>query len=200
MADFEAVKDRIAAALDRAVAAADRLDRDGDTALSSLRAELEAERQATTRLEARLVEEGELRKRQNGELEELRGERDALQSDLEAAKEAADRSEELAALKLARESAETDAASLRAECDRLRTALEEQAGLAERLKKVNGEVTATLKMLREAQAADLVDAHMIDKAMKKELDALHAARAQDRADIEALLSALEPVMEESENA
>ncbi|MBM9596040.1 hypothetical protein [Roseitranquillus sediminis] len=156
MAEIDELQARIAAALDQASKTVERLGGPDESALESLRAELEAERAATKQLEERVR---------------------ALRSENEAGQK-----------------------KLQDEVEAMRDALAAQSSAAERLKRVNGELTATMKVLREAQTADLVDAHLIDKAMKKELDALHAAQEADRAEMAAILSALEPMMQESQDA
>ena len=173
MAEYAKIEARLSAALERAARAAERLDGPDEAALASLRAELTAEREATSRLEARIRE-------------------------LTAAGEAASGAK--ADLEAARARAEDEASGLREECARLAAALEEQSGLIERLQKTSNDVTAAMKVLREAQIADLVDAHLIDKAMVKELSALHAARDSERAEMEAIVAALAPLVEEKQDA
>jgi chromosome segregation ATPase len=173
MADYARIEARLAAALERAAAAAKRLDGPDETALASLRAELAAEREATSRLEARLRE-------------------------LAAAGEAASRAR--SELEAKRVEAEDEVEALRAECERLTASLAEASAEAEVLRKTSANVTSAMKVLREAQTADIADAHLIDKAMKKELDALHAARNSERAEMEAIVAALGPLVEEAQNA
>ncbi len=173
MGDYAKIETRLAQALRRAAEAAERLEGADETAIASLQAELTAEREATARLEARI-------KQMTGESEAA----DNARKELEAA----------------RARAEEDTASAHAECERLEAALTEQSTLVERLQKTSADVTAAMKVLREAQTADLVDAHLIDRAMQKELDALHAARDSERAEMEAIVTALAPLMEETQNA
>ncbi len=173
VAEFATIEKRLRTALDRAEAAASRLGGPDEAALSSLKAELAAEREAAARLEAKVRELG-------------------------AAGEAA--TGERAEIETARARAEEEAETLRAECARLRGEVEAQSGMIERLQKTSNEVTAAMKVLREAQTADLVDAHLIDKAMRRELDALHAARESERAEIDAIVAALGPLAEEQHNA
>jgi chromosome segregation ATPase len=190
MAEYAKIEARLAAALERAVRAAERLDGPDETALESLRAELAAEREATARLEARIREltrTGEAATTARAELERARD---------SAASETAALREEVEQLHAALAETET----LRGECERLQAALVDAGMEAERLRKTSAEVTAAMKVLREAQVADLVDAHLIDKAMKRELDALHAARDSERAEIEAIVAALGPLVGERPDA
>jgi chromosome segregation ATPase len=173
MGEYAKIETRLAEALRRASKAAERLDGPDEAALASLQAELAAEREAASRLEARI--------------REMTAEADAAKA---ARKE----------LEAARASAEEETATVRAESERLEASLTEQSMLLERLQKTSAELTGAMKVLREAQTADLVDAHLIDRAMKKELDALHAARESERAEMEAIVAALAPLMEETQNA
>jgi chromosome segregation ATPase len=173
MAEYARIEARLSAALERAAAAAQRLGGPDETALASLRAELTAEREAGSRLEARIRELTKAGEAASG-----------ARADVEAARDRAD----------------AEAEGLRDECERLRESLAEQSAQLERLQKTSNELTAAMKVLREAQIGDLVDAHLIDKAMKKELDALHAARESERAEMEAIVAALAPLMEGTQNA
>lgn len=63
------------------------------------------------------------------------------------------------------------------------------------LRQSNQRLQASLHSLREA-SANAVEPHMINQAMMSELEGLRAARSADRAEVEEILGALEPLLKE----
>lgn len=93
-----------------------------------------------------------------------------------------------------REKQENTVNKLTGEVERLRQLLEEgEAGIAQ-LRKVNGELRANNSALREAVAQGVAEPHLINKSMMAELEALRAARAADRTEIDAVLAELAPLV------
>ena len=75
----------------------------------------------------------------------------------------------------------------------------------QRLRKAVDQLRDSNKALREANAAGVGDAHLINKAMMAELEALRAARAVEAAEATALISAIDTLlgngeMREAQNA
>lgn len=69
-----------------------------------------------------------------------------------------------------------------------------QGDEAARLRSVNVQLRDALRALREGMAAGVVDAAQINGAMAAELEALTSARAFEVAELDALLSALDPLL------
>lgn len=67
----------------------------------------------------------------------------------------------------------------------------------ERLRQTNADLRDMAARLRESIEDEVVDAEMVNRALKAELDALEATRAADRAEIEAILAELRPIIEEA---
>lgn len=82
----------------------------------------------------------------------------------------------------------------------LRAAVETKESEARQLRKVTAELRARIAALREANAAALPDAHLVNKAMASELEALRAAETSMRAEMDEILGALEPIVTEAEHA
>ena len=55
-------------------------------------------------------------------------------------------------------------------------------------------------LVSEAAAAGIGDAHLVNKAMLAELDALRATRLTELAEMEEILAELSPLIAEAENA
>lgn len=88
-----------------------------------------------------------------------------------------------------------------AEITRLRSQIEEtEARMAEldltlqRLRRANAELRDGANALREANAEGVGDAHLINKTMLAELEALRAERAADVAESTAIITALTPLV------
>lgn len=67
----------------------------------------------------------------------------------------------------------------------------------QQLQAANQQLRENNAALREANEAGLAEPHLINKSMMAELDALRAARAADRSELDAILSELKPIVEES---
>jgi chromosome segregation ATPase len=99
-----------------------------------------------------------------------------------------------------KERQETKVAMLEAEVRDLRAALLARDGEVQRMREVNDGLRSSNAALREANAAGLADAGLVNAAMEAELAALRAASDARRAEIDAILSRLEPLIEERVHA
>lgn len=86
---------------------------------------------------------------------------------------------------------------------RLETTIEAQKGhMAEydremqRLQQANAELRAVASEMREALMSELAEAELINRAAIAELEAVRAAQAADRAEIEVVMSQLDPLVRE----
>ena len=70
---------------------------------------------------------------------------------------------------------------------------------AQQLRKTNQHLQASLQTLREA-AASGIEPHLINQAMMSELDGLRSVRDSDRAELDEILAALNPMLKETQNA
>ncbi len=70
----------------------------------------------------------------------------------------------------------------------------------DRLRAVNAQLRQNNAALRRAHADGLADADLVNTGLQLEIDALTAARAADRAEIASILAALQPIVEETEDA
>lgn len=70
----------------------------------------------------------------------------------------------------------------------------------QRLRKANAQLRDNNRLLREANEAGGAEPHLINKAMLSELEALRAARGAETAELEAILSALGPLLEPAMDA
>jgi len=68
----------------------------------------------------------------------------------------------------------------------------------QRLRQANEQLSAACEQLRLANAEGLADPKLIDTAVIAELESLRATRAIEMAEIDAVLTALAPLVEESE--
>lgn len=68
----------------------------------------------------------------------------------------------------------------------------------QRLRQVNAELRNLTGQLRAAATEGVAEAHLINKAMMAELDAVRATQAADAAEIDAVLGELRPIIEETE--
>ncbi len=67
----------------------------------------------------------------------------------------------------------------------------------QKLRQVNAELRASNAKLREALTDGVADPHLINKAMLAELEALRAVRAADAAEVDLMIDALTPIVEET---
>jgi len=212
MADIADLEGRLAAALDRMGRARDRLrdelaaarapsvqpeaeTRDGggedDDGLSALRAELgrHAEAAGAARAEvARLTEA-------------LAAEREALgglTARAEADREALESLRSQVEALRARDRLETLQAGAAAENGAARIARLEQS--VQQLQEVNAQLRQNNAALRKAVEAQMPDGSLVDSGLRAELEALEAARTADRAEIDSILAALQPLLEETADA
>lgn len=70
----------------------------------------------------------------------------------------------------------------------------------DRLRAVNAQLRQNNAALRRAHADGLADPDLVNTGLQLEIDALSAARAADRAEIDSILAALAPIVEETEDA
>ncbi len=98
-----------------------------------------------------------------------------------------------------KEKQEHTLANLASEVDRLRGLLQAGESGAMRLKKVNGELRMNNAALRDAASAGVVEPNLVNKSMMAELEALRAAQAADRAELDAILGELEPLIAPAES-
>ncbi|TDL90947.1 hypothetical protein [Meridianimarinicoccus aquatilis] len=70
----------------------------------------------------------------------------------------------------------------------------------EQLRAVNTQLRQNNAALRKAHEAGISDPELINGALQTEIDALQAARNADRAEIDSILAALKPLVEETEDA
>ena len=103
-------------------------------------------------------------------------------------------------VKAIKDKQETLVGRLEAEVASLRDALAERDATVTRMRHVNDALRDTNRALREANAAGLSDAGLIDAGARAELDALRVLREGDRAEIDEILGTLAPILEEAEHA
>ncbi|AXQ93013.1 hypothetical protein LV780_03815 [Cereibacter azotoformans] len=66
----------------------------------------------------------------------------------------------------------------------------------QRMKKTTGQLREALRSLREATAEGVADPHLLNRSMVVELESLRAARATEAAEVDEVLSALQPLIAE----
>jgi chromosome segregation ATPase len=99
-----------------------------------------------------------------------------------------------------KERQETKVAMLEAEVRELRAALLERDAQVQRMREVNAGLRHSNAALREANAAGLADATLVNAAMEAEIAALRAGADARRAEIDEILSRLEPLIEDHAHA
>lgn len=104
-------------------------------------------------------------------------------------------------VRVLKEKSETETRGLRQEAEDLRRRLSEgeEAVLRldtelQRVRRANAQLADACAALQAANAEGVGDAHLINKAMMAELEALRAARSAEAAEAEAILSALAPLV------
>ena len=80
--------------------------------------------------------------------------------------------------------------------DTLKSANHEARGQVQQVQRTNQHLSASLQSLREA-AMQGIEPHLINKAMMSELDGLRALRDADRAELDAILGQLQPMLKEA---
>ncbi len=103
-------------------------------------------------------------------------------------------------VKAIKERQETMVASLEAEVTDLKAALSARDSEMQRVRAVNAQLRKHTEALREANKSGLSDAHLINKAMMAEMDALRASADSTRAELDEILGTIEPMLEEGANA
>ncbi len=121
-----------------------------------------------------------------------------LQEKLDAEKTANSQLEErVSAIK---EKQEKLVAGLEGEVSKLRGQLAGYDETVQRVKQANQQLRENNQALREANQQGLGDAGLINTGMVAELDALRVSRDTDRAELDAILSDLKPLVEGGANA
>lgn len=80
--------------------------------------------------------------------------------------------------------------------DQMALQLDLQGGELKRMRATNVQLREVLRILREAAAQGVSDPHLVNRAMLAELDALHATRLTEVAQMDELLAELAPLIEE----
>ena len=123
------------------------------------------------------------------------GDSAALAAELEAERVANAQLE--ARVRAIKEKQETTVAHLEDEVAKLRAALERRDTSVQRMKAVNDELRASNQALREANAAGLADADLVNASLSTELAGLREKSAEDRAELDDILATLEPILKEA---
>ena len=118
-----------------------------------------------------------------------------LRAELEAERVANSQLEER--VRAIKEKQETKLAKLEDEVARLREVLATRDALLQQARSVNAALRDSNAALREANSKGVGDAGLVIGAMQAELNALRATHAAERAEVEEILSALEPVLKEA---
>jgi len=95
---------------------------------------------------------------------------------------------------------ESDAAEATEKVGRLVRALDAQGIELQRLKNTVVQLRESLRALREAQTEGLADPHLLNTAILVELEALHATRLTEMAQMEEILAELHPLIGELQDA
>ena len=123
------------------------------------------------------------------------GDTSALAAELEAERVANQQLEER--VRAIKEKQETTVAGLEADVARLKEALSARDAEVQQIRAVNQELRTSNAALREANAQGIGEPDLVNSSMITELESLRAARAAERAEIEEILSTLEPVLKEA---
>jgi uncharacterized small protein (DUF1192 family) len=84
---------------------------------------------------------------------------------------------------------------LEQEVARLKADLAARDALTQQFRRVNAQLRQNNVALREANGRGMADAHLINRAMLAELESIRASRDADRAEIDAVLAELDPLLE-----
>jgi len=87
-------------------------------------------------------------------------------------------------------------AQIEARVERLRDRVAEQEKELQRAKQMNSQLRSSNQALRAANEAGKPDAHLINKSMLAELEALRVAQLADRSELDAVLNELKPFVAE----
>lgn len=91
-------------------------------------------------------------------------------------------------------------ATLQSEIAELKNALGARDEAVKTVRRMNGKLRNMNRALRKANASGLSDAGLINEAMAAELEALRVLQRSDRAEIDDLVAAITPFVEEAESA
>lgn len=128
-----------------------------------------------------------------GEIERLNAEVESLQEQLKDEKTTNEQlSERVKTLKARLDEGETQ---LKSRIDAQSEATAQVDLELQRLRRVNDQLRENNRALREANAAGLADAHLVNKAMSAELESLNAARAAEMAESRAIAVELEHLLD-----
>ena len=103
-------------------------------------------------------------------------------------------------VKAIRDRQEETVSALEAEVARLREAATKHDGELQRLKRINDQLRQNNRALRDANEQGVGDAHLINKSMTTELEALRDSREADRAELDQVLGELKPLLEGGSHA
>ncbi|MHC0053045.1 hypothetical protein [Actibacterium sp. D379-3] len=103
-------------------------------------------------------------------------------------------------VKAIRDKQDTHLAQLESRVSKLGARAEAAEKEIDRLRRINAELRENNAALRAANAEGLGDAHLINKSMLTELDALRALRDGDRAELDEIIEELTPLTGEDINA
>lgn len=117
---------------------------------------------------------------------------DALNAELEAERAANEQLEERVRAIMERQ--ESVVARLEQEVKELKAALVARDGSVRHVRQTNGKLRQSNRALRTANAQGLADPALINAAMEAELEALRLAQAADRAELDDILSVIEPIV------
>lgn len=162
-----------------------------------------------------MTEIAELQRRLREALERIGGGIDGLEArrpapsvdpeELTRATEALEAEKELTAqleerLRAQKRKIETSAREAQTEIDRLKQELADAEIQAQRMRRTNTQLRQSIQALREAAEDGVTEPHLINQAMMSELEGLRVARDGDRAEMDAILGELKPLLEEKNDA
>ncbi|KIN72152.1 hypothetical protein [Sulfitobacter guttiformis] len=98
-----------------------------------------------------------------------------------------------------RTKSETEIATLRATVDASEARMAQLDIELQRVRRANAQLSEVCSSLRDANAEGVGDAHLINKSMMVELEALRAARAADVAEASTILASLQPLLDTALN-
>ncbi len=126
--------------------------------------------------------------------EELSRLQDALAAEQEANAQLEER------LRSQREKMERMEREQRTAIGRLKQELADGEIQTQRMRRTNTQLRQSIQSLREAAETGVVEPHLINQAMMSELEGLRVVREGDRAEMDAILGELKPLLEEGQDA
>ncbi|MDF0601440.1 hypothetical protein P1J78_11910 [Psychromarinibacter sp. C21-152] len=162
-----------------------------------------------------MTEIAELQRRLSEALERIGGGVEALEApraapaadpeELRRLTEALEAEKELTAqlevrVRAQKEKTERQGRELQTEIDRLKQELADAEIQAQRMRRTNTQLRQSIQALREAAEEGVAEPHLINQAMSSELEGLRVAREGDRAEMDAILGELKPLLEETRDA